>query len=259
MEFITISHPSQCVSADLRRRANSHAARIAHSRNPRARVKKDTHERKEEAEAVHRTVPAKLNTRQPFMQVNMVMNIPISVSGALEHAPLASFLKSLTAREHFLFSHYVHVVAPRQQERCIFSTPLSKEQEYVRRNWVLVCSDNIELMKGFLLSAARSLAILHNQEFQATAFQYKLRFIQALQQSLSVGDLSSLRLAVPQALVLAFDEMMVRNSVLASKHISGAVHIIQEMGGVEKAELNSIVYFLLFRCLFETSAVESII
>ncbi|KAH7151650.1 hypothetical protein DER46DRAFT_614984, partial [Fusarium sp. MPI-SDFR-AT-0072] len=256
MEFITISHPSQCASADLRRRANSHAARVAHSRNPRARLMKDTHEQKK---AEHRTVLAQPNTRQTSMKVNMVTNIPMSVSSALGHEPLASFLKSLTTRDRFLFDHYVHVVAPQQQQRCTFLSPLSKAQEYVRRNWVFVCSGNIELLKGFLLSAARSLAMLNDQEFKATAVQYKLRFIQALQQSLSAGDLSSLRSAVPQALVLAFDETMAQNRSIASKHILGAVHIIQAIGGPEKAELDSIVYFLLFRCVFEKSIVEKIL
>lgn len=38
-------------------------------------------------------------------RIEATSSIPATLSGAFEHEPLASFLKTLTSTEHFMFSH----------------------------------------------------------------------------------------------------------------------------------------------------------
>lgn len=116
MEFITIVHPAQKDSAKLRKQAHSHAARVAHARAKRLRLAKYREQQKgkgssgesDESPAVEVVVVLAKQSRQTPNSNSEDMDsstIPASPSGAFEHEPLASFLKSLTQREHFLFDY----------------------------------------------------------------------------------------------------------------------------------------------------------
>jgi hypothetical protein len=124
MEFITIVHPSQKNSPRLKRQAHSHAARAAHARARRTRVaahtaaldstsQKDASESSPHPKA---TVPPARKTKSRNMNLGSYLTIqrlglhvsssvPASIPSAFEHEPLASFLKSLTSREHYLFDY----------------------------------------------------------------------------------------------------------------------------------------------------------
>lgn len=115
MEFITLAHPDEKDSASLKRQAHSHAARVAHARARRLRMaahaKQRTDALKEEAQGkaskneLPMTVTRQTNNQEFSRDPALAITMPKTISGAFEHEPLASFIKSLAPREHFIFDH----------------------------------------------------------------------------------------------------------------------------------------------------------
>ncbi|KAH6880359.1 hypothetical protein B0T10DRAFT_581623 [Thelonectria olida] len=249
MEFITMVHPSQKGSAHLKRQAHSHAARVAHARARRLRMAEYKHESNENPG--HQIQTSTNYQQQSSSRRELGPSIPETIPGAFEHEPLASFLASLTSREHFMFSHYVQVVAPNMKTHCPLMTYLGGRHSYVKNNWILVSSTNIDFLRGFLLAACRDLSMMSSKtEYSELAIQYKLTYVQNLREAMLCGDQVSRQTAVTRALVLAFDEIMVRDLSMASKHVLGAVHIIREAGGVQALGLSELVICILYSCMY---------
>ncbi|GAB1312091.1 hypothetical protein MFIFM68171_02301 [Madurella fahalii] len=260
MEFITIVHPSQKNSPRLRRRAHSHAARAAHARARRIRVAghiaaESTSQKDASSTPPNATVsPARNLSRH----LGLPSSVPASISGAFEHEPLASFLRSLTPREHYLFDFYIQVVTPDLCDRCPVLNVLGGENRQIRDNWAILSSTNLDMLKGSLLSACRWLSIVQQEtEYAKLAIQYKLRLVRDLQETIGVGGLLSCRRAVSKALVLAFDEITIRDMVMAATHLEGALQIIRVAGGIEALELSGLVLFLLSSCVYGKKLLDS--
>jgi hypothetical protein len=111
MEFITLAHPEQKNSARLKRQAHSHAARVAHARARKVRMadyqQSAAIDRRPSGEATSQSEDAEIRrrTKQNVDNSRAVTAALLGISGAFEHEPLASFIQSLTPREHFVFSH----------------------------------------------------------------------------------------------------------------------------------------------------------
>lgn len=76
------------------------------------------------------------------------------------------------------------------------------------KNWVTYASTDLELLKGFLLTACRHLALDDSdKEYAEIAVQYKLTYVQSLQQHIAGESLAARRTAVTKALVLAMDDV----------------------------------------------------
>jgi hypothetical protein len=130
MEFITLSHPSQKSSTALQKTARSHAARVAHARARKTR--KEVTEGLEErpvrktsqkpglrhATRLLRAVEyAKVDTSGKFSTGATAgpwvdVTTPLSIFGAFQHEPIASFVKSLSHQERFAFDHCRFVLFP---------------------------------------------------------------------------------------------------------------------------------------------------
>ncbi|CAM1504983.1 Fc.00g106200.m01.CDS01 [Cosmosporella sp. VM-42] len=257
-------HPAQGRSASQKRQAHSHAARVAHARARKLRMANHMPQKGIIAQNGNPRVVVDASehqaqvivARQPHKQASASSNtircsISKTIPGAFEHEPLARFLGSLTSREHFIFHHYVRVVFPNMQVQCPVIQYLGELQAYVKANWILLSSTDMDLLKGFLLAACRHLSMVGvEKEYDEFAIQYKLRYVRNLRETISAGNLVSSRMAVTRALVLAFDEIMLRDMSMASKHVLGAVRIIEAAGGVQALSLSDIVRYLLYSCIY---------
>ncbi|OTA95549.1 hypothetical protein M434DRAFT_393611 [Hypoxylon sp. CO27-5] len=251
MEFITVAHPAQSRSKNLRRQAHSHAARVAHARVRKLRMAGYTRREADDPDMQERNLqPPNWNTDERIQtsisRDETITLAPRSISGAFEHEPLASFLKSLTNREHFLFSHYIKVVLPYLCGHCPVMQHFAEYNNYMRRNWVFFSSTDVDLLKGFLLASCRHLSMVHSeQEYVNVAIQYKLAYVQSLREIISTEDPSLGRIAVTRAIVLAFDDIMLGDLDMASKHVSGVLQIAHMAGGFEALGLSEFVHYIL--------------
>lgn len=113
MEFIVIVHPNQRRSARLKKQAHAHAARVTHARSRKRQAARHSDQEpdiKIDARGRSRNLrqPEEKGTSRPQQELVESQHlaepsIPRTVSGAFEHEPLASFLKSSTAEEKMLF------------------------------------------------------------------------------------------------------------------------------------------------------------
>lgn len=104
----------------------------------------------------------------------------------------------------------MQVVSPDMCDRCPILNALGDEHRRIRDNWTVLSSTNIDVLRGSLLSACRWLSIVCQEtEYAELAIQYKLRLVQDLRETMTIGDLSSSRKAVGKALVLACDEVRI--------------------------------------------------
>ncbi|KAK1658662.1 hypothetical protein BDP55DRAFT_564750 [Colletotrichum godetiae] len=250
MEFIVMVHPNQRGSARLKRQAHSHAARVTHARsrkrqlahlsNPELRIEAESHEyefsrpQRDIVESQHVTAPS----------------IPSRISGAFEHEPLASFLKSSTTEEKMLFSYYGQVIVPNMDSQCPVLCYLGENFDHIRNNWLLCGSTDVDFLQGFLFAASRHLSLNHGKEWGNWAVKYKLQHISDLRRALFSGEIPLRRTGVAKALVLSFDEIMLCDMHMASKHIQGAISIIKDSGGIDTLGLSEIVRSVLFSCMF---------
>ncbi|KAK7428597.1 hypothetical protein QQZ08_004858 [Neonectria magnoliae] len=88
------------------------------------------------------------------------------------------------------------------------------------------------------------------KDFAQVAVQYKLSYVQSLRQTISAGSPSSNRTAVTKALVLAFDEIMIGDVPMATKHVLGAVNIVEIAGGPQALGLSDFVLQLLCTLIY---------
>ncbi|KAH9902144.1 hypothetical protein F4778DRAFT_736448 [Xylariomycetidae sp. FL2044] len=256
MDSILVYDPTKKISASSTRKAHSHAARAAHARTRRLRVAHYTEQKKaaarvEDENSRRRKASERLETgRQDelvsYTPQGTASELPKSIGGAFEHEPLASFLRSLTQREHFLFDHYVTVVLPDLYLYCSSMRTLSQYHPDMAANWLFFGSTDIEILRGFLLTSCRHLSeICAEREYVQLAIEYRLHHVKSLRESMSAGSASASRVAVTKALVLASDDVMIRDLPSASQHLLGAIRIIEAAGGTQALNLSGTVRFLL--------------
>ncbi|KAI1141735.1 hypothetical protein F5Y05DRAFT_373635 [Hypoxylon sp. FL0543] len=255
MEFINLAHPAQSGSRELRRQAHSHAARTAHARARRLRVIGYMQQKAQDPDMQEpaRQSPNRAmddHERASLSGDETMILAPRPISSSFEQEPLASFLASLTDREHFLFSHYITVVLPYLYYHCPVMQQFADYNNYMRKNWLRYSSADVDLLRGFLLASCRHLSIVHSEgDYIKLAIQYKLEYVQSLRETISTTDPFLGRLAVTRALVLAFDEIMLGDLSMASRHVWGALHIVQLAGGPEALGLSEFVCYILHSCI----------
>lgn len=252
------SSSSSSSSTKARRQAHSHAARVAHARARRLQVASYMHQKSsaghdsDREESDHQLASwTRQHTRALLSQHETALPAPRTLSGAFEHEPLASFLRSLAPREHFLLSHYVRVVLPYMCAQCPIMQHFTDYHDYMRRNWVIFSSADIDLLKGFLLASCRHLSLVQfEEEYADIAIRYKLAYIQGLREIISTEDPSLGRIAVSKALVLAFDDLMIGDLSMAAKHIGGALEIVQMAGGFQALGSSAFISYIFSSCIY---------
>ena len=238
MEFITIVHPADKDSTELKRQAHSHAARMGHARSRRRRMAdfRRQNENIDQCQSLSKQFleyrdcdigfsnPSRISISRP----NEGPPIPKTISGAFEHEPLASFLKSLTSQEHFMFNYcellalmanksyqrssaYVFLdvqnVVPDMIGNCSVMGYLDEHHQTFTENWMINSSTDECLLRGSLLVASRHLSLVFPKEYAELAVRYKLKHVQALRDAISTGGLGASRRAVATALILTYDEV----------------------------------------------------
>ncbi|KAI0161871.1 NADP-dependent oxidoreductase domain-containing protein [Hypoxylon sp. FL1284] len=201
--------------SNSRRQVHSHAARISHARARRLRMLEYTQQNSgaRDGSSSEESNHQPADRTQQYLQALVSQHvsatpIPMTISGAFEHEPLATFLRSLAPREHFLFSHYVKVVLPYMCARCPIMRHIAEYHDYMKSNWILFSSVDVDLLKGFLLASCRHLSLIQmDGDYNEIATRYKLSYIQNLRRIIASEDPSLHRLAVSRALVLAFDDV----------------------------------------------------
>lgn len=121
MEFISIVNPGEERAASSRK-IHSHAAKVAHARSRRLRMAQYIEKNAKtvtEGDETPRNQPQNsgcvLEARERVRWMSSsrrpdrTQMLPKSIDGAFEHEPLAGFLSTLTAKEHFLFNHCTSV------------------------------------------------------------------------------------------------------------------------------------------------------
>ncbi|KAF4971405.1 hypothetical protein FZEAL_9856 [Fusarium zealandicum] len=260
MEFITIVHPAQSLSAEFKRQAHSHAARVAHARARKVQVAHHIEEKKRKKKNVRGTVSSDNSSVEAPVAVarqhhnDHVETTPVTpriIPGAFEHETLASFIVSLTTREQFLFHYYINVVVPQLCLQCPILEHLGRGHRSMRDNWVLYSSTDTDLLKGFLLAACRHLSVFQSEEeYTQLALQYKLSYVQSLREVISMGNPSLSRVAVARAMVLVFDEITLGDITMASNHVLGIIQIIKSGGGPQAVGLSDFLQMSLNSCIY---------
>ncbi|KAF4467131.1 hypothetical protein FALBO_5989, partial [Fusarium albosuccineum] len=251
MEFITLVHPSQSSSAKSKRKAHSHAARVAHARARRLRMAGFASQNAIDRESTQKQQDGIQPKHQVALGQDQTTLAPRYLPGAFEHEPFASFLKSLTPREHYIFNHYVQVVYPYMSAHCPIMQNFREYHAYMRTNWILLSSTDRDLLIGFLLASSRHLSLVQcEKEYSEIAIQYKLSFVKSLRDAISTGDPALSRAAITRALVLTLDELMLGDLAMAAKHVAGAAHILQIGGGPKALGISEFVTHILFNCIY---------
>ncbi|KAJ3549027.1 hypothetical protein NM208_g727 [Fusarium decemcellulare] len=251
MEFITLVHPSQSSSAKSKRNAHSHAARVAHARARRLRMAGYASQKGIDREGTQKQQDDIQPKNQVALRQDQTTLGPRHLPGAFEHEPFASFLKSLTPREHYIFNHYVQVVYPYMSAHCPIMQNFREYHAYMRTNWILLSSTDRDLLIGFLLASSRHLSLVQcEKEYSEIAIQYKLNCVKSLRDAISTGDPALSRAAITRALVLTLDELMLGDLAMASKHVAAAAHILQIGGGPKALGISEFVTHILFNCIY---------
>lgn len=114
IQFINTSHQGDAISAEEQRRANSHAARIAHAKARRLRTieyqaSKASQATKDTQEAEDRSIIA-TSSVQPILDNNVgieqrILPSPMSLLASDRRDPFESFGRAFKPVEHFLLDH----------------------------------------------------------------------------------------------------------------------------------------------------------
>ncbi|KXH54062.1 hypothetical protein CSAL01_01968 [Colletotrichum salicis] len=134
--------------------------------------------------------------------------------------------------------------------QCPMLCYLGENFDHIRNNWLFYGSTDVDFLQGFLFAASRHLSLNHGEEWGNWAVKYKLQHISDLRRALSSDEMSLRQAGVAKALVLSFDEIMLCDMHMASKHVQGAISIIKDSGGIDALGLSEIVRSVLFSCMF---------
>ncbi|RAH53642.1 hypothetical protein BO85DRAFT_523329 [Aspergillus piperis CBS 112811] len=227
----------------------SHAARSAH-----ARVR---HRRMMEYQAQKR---GRIDTRDGV--ISSCTGFPSSarleiatVLSSDRRDPFQSFARGLTSLEQFLFDHYVNVVIPlmRCNESAIFFA------QRMIRLWVPTAITESSLLDIILLAACRHLSIAYRQGsqqqqriFQQLTFQYKSQSLYALRHAISAEMPLLSDSTVAKAIMLAYDELYVRDTKMLKHHVDAAVEMVTLKGGPQTLGLDGLMEHFLFNLISKT-------
>ncbi|RAK90810.1 hypothetical protein BO79DRAFT_169836 [Aspergillus costaricaensis CBS 115574] len=227
----------------------SHAARSAH-----ARVR---HRRMTEYQAQKR---GRRDTRDSVFSIypsfrDSVSPGVVTILSADRRDPFHCFARGLNSLEHFLFDHYVSVVIPlmRCNESAIFFA------QRMIRLWVPTAITESSLLDIILLAACRHLSIAYGQGsqeqqriFQQLTLQYKSQSLHALRHAISAEMPLLSDSTVAKAIMLAYDELYVRDTKMLKHHVDAAVEMVTLKGGPQTLGLDGLMEHFLFNLITKT-------
>jgi hypothetical protein len=101
---------------------------------------------------------------------------------------------------------------------CPVMDSLGEEHAYMRRNWMLLTTTDIDMLRGCLITSCRHLCMVRQEtDYEPLAIQYKLEYVKTLRAMISTAAPELGRMAVARAVVLAFDEVK-RHRPVRSNH-----------------------------------------
>ncbi|KAL5350410.1 hypothetical protein ACLOAV_003978 [Pseudogymnoascus australis] len=244
IQFINTSHQGNVVSAGEQRRANSHAARIAHAKARRLRTIEYQASKAIQApmgsqEVEDQTIIAASGVVQPILDDTVeieqsILPSPASLLASDRRDPFESFGRPFKPVEHFLLDYYVKVVIPHMDEKC---NKLVDSQKYC----------------GIFLAACRHLVEQQEQlKYLQLATQYKLYCIRALQNAIS-SEVSSLISdgTVGIGILMAYDELWLGDISMTKCHLQGILKMTEHNGGMHTLGSNGFLERLVRKFLWE--------
>ncbi|KAL4987944.1 hypothetical protein BDW68DRAFT_159974 [Aspergillus falconensis] len=241
LQFIHSLAPAQDASstATQQRLARSHAARSAHARARRLRTIQYQAQKAQDAQRQQRGEDAE--TPRYWL---------LHALSYHRRDPFASSARRLRPMEEMFFDHYVTVVIPLM--RCN-----GLDVEFYRRmtlSWIPLALSEDGLLDVLFLSACRHLNECYQAQPQAApfsqmAFQYKLQLLRSLREEISAETPHFTDASVIKAIMLAYDELWVRDEVTMKNHVEGAVKMVTLKGGPQTLGLDGFIERLLFNLL----------
>ncbi|KFY51226.1 hypothetical protein V496_08885 [Pseudogymnoascus sp. VKM F-4515 (FW-2607)] len=258
-----MSHQGSVVSAEEQRRANSHAARIAHAKARRLRTIEFQASKAIQApmgsqEVEDQTIVAASGVVQPILDDTVeieqsILPSPASLLASDRKDPFESFGRPFKPVEHFLLDYYVKVVIPHMDEKC---NKLVDSQKYVNLmtgEWVRLTLTNVGTQCGIFLAACRHLVEQQQQlKYLQLATQYKLYCIRALQNAIS-SEVSSLISdgTVGIGILMAYDELWLGDISMTKCHLQGILKMTEHNGGMHTLGSNGFLERLVRKFLWE--------
>lgn len=169
----------------------------------------------------------------------------------------------------------IRVVVPSLQTGCGMFMLVENQPNFIR-DWLLYASTDIDILKTALLTACRHRSAFNSDtEYELRATQYKIKQVQAIRKGITEDSTPARRTAITRAIMLALDEVTSPMAVasherwltisykiylndlsMASRHVTGAVRIIQASGGADVLGLTSLVRYLIGASVFGKGLLE---
>ncbi|RAH44600.1 uncharacterized protein BO95DRAFT_454120 [Aspergillus brunneoviolaceus CBS 621.78] len=234
--IISTSQPTKATESQ-RRIALSHAARSAHAKARRLRTLQYQAQKRHERHA-------RLSQETPDLPITgLDMFLPADRTD-----PFMSFARTLSPTEQFLFDHYVTVIIPLM--RCNETQVLFSQR--MNSIWVPIAITESSLLDIVLLTSSRHLSCCYTQEQQAkqrffmqVTLQYKSQSLRSLRRAISAEVPALDDATVAKAIMLAYDELYIRNTVMLKHHIDGAVKMVALKGGPQTLGLEGLLEHFL--------------
>ncbi|KAL4805148.1 hypothetical protein BDV18DRAFT_161546 [Aspergillus unguis] len=249
-QFVFTSTPSlvesTSSSSPQKRLARSHAARSAHAKIRRQRTIEYQAQKAQEAAETRRTRPAITSPGiDPSKSLAGLTN-PLCYH---RRDPFQTCARRLRPTEEMLFDHYLTSVIPLM--RCN-----AYDLEFGRRmvgSWIPLATSEEGLLDILLLAAVRHLSECYASEerdyYNRIACQYKLLILRSLQTALAAEGPQFSDVTVLKAIMLAYDELFVKDEQNMKRHVAGAVRIVAIKGGPKTLGLDGLIERLLFNLL----------
>ncbi|KAJ5570232.1 uncharacterized protein N7459_009662 [Penicillium hispanicum] len=228
-----------------RKIARSHAARSVHAKVRRLRTIQYQAQKNHEQEI--RLQQPRSGSPTPRAAFNVGL---VTLLSAGRKDPFGSAARPVKPLENRLLDHYVTAIIPLM--RCNeLAMSFSQRMNSV---WVPFALTESRLLDIMFLGACRHLAASYqephqHQFFTRLACQYKLKSLQALRDTISAEMPSLSDSTVAMAIMLAYDELFVRDTIMLERHVSGAVKMVQTKGGIQTLGLDGLLEHLLSNLL----------
>ncbi|VUC30948.1 unnamed protein product [Clonostachys rosea] len=270
LQFIPSSHPGTASSRESQRRANAHAARVAHGRvrrfrmveyqasektkQPRERTasagsrpKRSRPKRSDEAAAIASPLPIAETG-------DLILANPISALASTRTESFAFFARPFNPIESYLLDYYLQVVIPYQSVFCNRLWDKEEYRELMRGDWMRLVLARGYSLDALLLISCRHLAANNSlepnghQRYMELAVKYKLSCVKSLNETISdevVNIISDATVAT--VVMLACDEFWIKEPSTAKRHLDGALQMVNHNGGPQTLGLNGFLEHVLYK------------
>ncbi|KAK7230041.1 hypothetical protein V2G26_002211 [Clonostachys chloroleuca] len=270
LQFIPSSHPGTAPSRESQRRANAHAARVAHGRVRRFRVieyqaSQNSRKPKEKIDPpgsrLKRSRPQRSNgtaaTASPLLIAEaggFALANPVTTLVSARKESFAFFARSFSQIESYLVDYYVQVVVPYQSVFCNRLWDKAEYRELMRGDWMRLVLARGYSLDALLLIACRHLAANKSlepdgqQRYMELAVKYKLSCVKGLNETISDEVVSIISDAtVATVVMLACDEFWIKEPSTARRHLDGALQMVNHNGGPQTLGLNGFLEHVLYK------------